>query len=144
MQRILVCLSVFALWTCSGSTVAPDQEPSQVLDIATGAMSYETGAHGDVVVRNKSTDTVLYNLCSRELQRWSGSEWAVFVAQPTDGFCIQNLLWLAPGEADTGGLEIPSDAVSGQYRLHFLGLYDEDMAPLQLHDRVSNTFDVAP
>jgi hypothetical protein len=66
-----------------------------------------------LVLANRSSGTVGYNLCTSSLQRRSGDGWHPV---PEDRVCTLELRMLPPGEQARFGLALPSQLEAGDYR----------------------------
>jgi hypothetical protein len=84
---------------------------------------YTRGTTVRVTVTNTSKADVEYNLCTRQLERRSGSTWIVAYEWPAaGGACTMELRTLRPGESTTTEVEIPAGVPVGAYRVVFTGL----------------------
>lgn len=87
----------------------------------TEARRYTPGDTAAIVVKNSGSRALTYNLCRRELERQSDSDWRVVASFPPDGSaCVSSLRVLPPNDSVRMRVPIPTDAPRGTYRLRFL------------------------
>lgn len=71
------------------------------------------GGRVTLILRNGSTGTVGYNLCTSALTQELATGWE---AVPSDRVCTMELRLLDPGQEDEFVLELPGDLDPGSYR----------------------------
>lgn len=75
--------------------------------------SVAAGSTVTLVLTNRSTAEVGYNLCSSSLERLENGVWA---SVPSDRVCTMELRILPPGEEVSYPLELPEGLPTGDYR----------------------------
>lgn len=100
------------LLTACGTASQPGAAPGEAA-LAISPERPQPGQSLTLMLTNRSTDGIGYNLCTSELVREEASGW---VPVPTDRICTMELRLLNPEEEATFDLDLPPDLPPGTYR----------------------------
>ena len=121
---IILLLSLTTLGACGGigGLLGRGSDPTGY-QITLNREVFDRGNTGEVTIRNRSNESLEYNLCPRRLERRSGNGWTGTFEWPTaGGACTTEARLLSAGAAVNALFEIPTGLTAGTYRLVFTGL----------------------
>jgi len=110
MRAVLASAIALLPWACGplGSGSSPD------VRLSVQPTALPAGDSITLVLSNRSSGMLGYNLCTSELERRMGAEeWR---AVPSDRVCTMELRTLAAGEDARYRLDLPSGLAPGEYR----------------------------
>ena len=117
MRKVLLALLVVLIASCSaqstndGSAGAPAQ-----IELTVDRANYRTGDPIVLTLRNRSAQSVGYNLCGAALEQRSGGQWRESPERLAE-VCTMELRTLATNASDTFRHTLPAALAAGEYRV---------------------------
>jgi hypothetical protein len=142
MRTLPACLLLAALTGCASD---PLGAPEAGLVIASTAPTIHPGDSLTVELTNRSSVTLMENLCPFTLQRQLGGTWEAVYSKPglTEA-CPTYAQLFPPGRSVQSSLVLPPTLTTGRYRVVFLWIFRDDGGQLPEERRASAPFEVAP